>query len=205
MADGGEDRREARRLRSEQRRAEILAAAGRALDDQGFLPLPIEQIAREAGASTALIYAYFPKQVTLYNALLAHALEALAGKIARLKPGKFEEEALAAALLYFEDVADHGPLLHLLMTDAHLGGARDGDAMALRNSLWLRFLRASRAYVDLPPEERVAALAILLSIPEEVGRLAHGGEIARERARVLCGKLMLSALRGLRDEGRPRR
>ena len=205
MADGGEERRETRRLRSEQRRAEILAAAGRALDDQGFLPLPIEQIAREAGASKALVYAYFPKQVTLYNALLADALEALAGRIARLKAGKFEETAIAAALLYFDDIADRGPLLHLLMTDAHLDSARDDDAMALRNALWLRFLRASRHYVDLPPAERVASLAILLSIPEEIGRLAHGGEISRERARALCGKLVLSSLRGLRDDGPARR
>lgn len=89
----------------------------------------------------------------------------------------------------------------MLMTDAFMDGARDKRVVALRNGMWRRFLRASRVYVKLPPEERVAAMALLLAIPEETGRLAFRGELKRERARELCERLVLSALRGLRDGG----
>lgn len=198
MADDGE-RRAGRRLSSAQRREEILAAAGRALADQGFLPVPVEQIAREAGASKALVYAYFPKQVSLYNALLADALAPLAERIGKIKRANFETEAAEAMLAYFDEVADHGARLHLLFTDAHLDGVRDTAITAARDALWRRFLRASRAYVTLPPAERVAALAILLAIPEDLGRLAHRGELTRERARALCKQLVISALRGVRE------
>ncbi len=196
----GRKQESGRRLSGEQRREEILAAAARAVSDQGYLPLPVEQIAREAGASKALVYAYFPKQVALYNALLRRGLGALAEKLARIKRGGFEAQAAEASLIYFDDVAEHGAVLHLLLTDAHLTRARDADAIALRDSLWRRFLRASRAYVKLPPEERVAALAILLSIPEDLGRMAHRGDLERERARELCRQLTISSLRGLRDD-----
>lgn len=191
-----------RRLTSALRRAEILDAAGRALTDQGFLPIAMEQVAREAGVSKALIYAYFPKPAALYGALLEGALETLAAEVQAIRAKSFEAEASAAALIYFDEVAEHGARLHLLLTDAFLDGARSVDATALRDAIWLKLLRASRTYVDLPPEERVAAMAILMAIPEELGRLAHRGEIARERARALCKQLIVSSLRGLKGARR---
>jgi len=187
-----------RRLTSALRRAEILGAAGRALADQGFLPVAMEQVAREAGVSKALIYAYFPKPAALYGALLEGALGALAAQVRAIRAKSFEVEAAAAALIYFDEVAEHGARLHVLLTDVFLDGARSGDATALRDALWLKLLRASRAYVDLPARERVAAMAMLMAIPEETGRLAHRGEIARDRARALCKQLVVSSLRGLK-------
>lgn len=201
MAEKDRSQRGARRLDSARRREEILAAAGRALADQGFLPLPMEQIAREAGASKALVYVYFPKPVTLYNALLESLLTPLAARIAEIKKRAFEARAVEAALLYFDDVAEHGALIHLLLTDVFLDGARDEGGIALRDAIWRRFIRASRSYAKLPVAERVAAFAMILAIPEEMGRLAHRGELTRERARALCGQLTLSALRGVRDDG----
>lgn len=191
-----------RRLSSALRRAEILSAAGRALADQGFLPVAMEQVAREAGVSKALIYAYFPKPAALYGALLEGALDALAAQLGAIRAKSFEAEAAAAALIYFDEVAEHGARLHILLTDVFLDGARSGEATALRDVLWLKLLRASRAYVDLPPEERVAAMAMLMAIPEELGRLAHRGEITHERARTLCRQIVISSLRGLKGARR---
>jgi AcrR family transcriptional regulator len=202
MADCAGPKPMSRRLPSEERREEILAAAGRAVSDQGFLPVPFEHIAREAGASKALIYAYFPTQKALYNALLERALRPLAAALVRPLRGGFEAQAIAGALIYFDDVAAHGALLHLLFTDAYLDGARSTEATNTRNALWRRFARASRTYLDLPPGERVAAIAILLAMPEEMGRLAYRGDMARSRARELCRRLVLSSLRGLRGSRR---
>ena len=201
MARGVSSKALGRRLSSDERREEILNAAGRALSDQGFLPLPFEQIAREAGISKALIYVYFRTPTALYNALLERALQPLAAELRRKRRGGLEARLVAAAQIYFDDVATHGSLLHLLLTDVFLDGDRSARAINTRNALWRHFARASRAYVKLPPHERVAALAILLAIPEETGRLAYRGELARERARELCGRLVLSSLRGLRESG----
>jgi AcrR family transcriptional regulator len=75
-------KRPVRRIAANLRREEILAAAGRALGDQGFLSLMFEQVAREAGASKALVYAYFPSHAALYNALLGARLAELEATIA---------------------------------------------------------------------------------------------------------------------------
>lgn len=199
MADGETGAAEGRRLKGEERREAILAAAGRALADQGFLPLPYEAIAREAGISKALIYAHFATQASLYNALLEQRLGELAGELALVSRGDFETAAVGAALAYFDEAAERGPMLNVLLTDGYLDGERSAPARALRDQLWRRFVRASRAYVRLPAHERVAALAMILAIPEDLGRLVYRGEMEASRARTLCGDLVRSAVRGLRD------
>src|SRR5262245_12903715 len=143
MADGEISRAEGRRLSGGERREEILAAAGRVLADQGFLPLTFEAVAREAGVSKALIYAYFPTQGALCNGLLERALTPLAARIAGLT-GDFEAVAVEAGLAYFDQIALEGSVLHLLLTDAYLDGQREAAATAPRDALWRRFIRASR-------------------------------------------------------------
>ncbi|HEX3915782.1 MAG TPA: TetR family transcriptional regulator [Caulobacteraceae bacterium] len=186
-----------RRLAAAERQGEILDAAAALIDAQGFLPLRVPQLARAAGVSNALIYAYFPTQAALANAVLRRALTPLLERIGELQPAGFEALAVACAEAYFDAAAGHGALLHILCTDPSLDGQRDPTLLARRDAAWRRLIRASRSYVALAPRERVAALAIILSLPEETARLARRGEIARGRARTLCASLVLSALRGL--------
>lgn len=198
MAETDSERRPRRRLESAARRGEILAAAADVIAAQGFLPIPVEQVAGGAGVSKGLVYAYFPTRTALYDGVLAQSIEALAPGIDAVAPGDFETLAVACAQLYFDEVASHGALLHILFTDPALDGQRSAAALAWRNRLWRRLIRASRAYARLAPREAVGALAIILSLPEETGRLAHRGELSVERARGLCASLVLSAIRGLR-------
>ncbi len=193
-----------RRLSGDARREEILAAASDVIDAQGFLPAPVEQIARAAGASKGLVYAYFPSQAALYNALLLRAIAPMSERIARLKTKRFEGLAAACAELYFDETCRHGVLLHVLFTDHFLDGRRDEGALAARNALWRRLARAGRAYSGLTVRECVATLAIVLAIPEETGRLARRGDMAPDRARALCADLVLSAVRGVRKVAAPR-
>src|SRR5919205_3358996 len=67
-----------KRLTPDVRRAQILDAAARLVVVQGYLPLPVEQLARTAGTSKALIYTYFPTQYLLFNALLERETQSLA-------------------------------------------------------------------------------------------------------------------------------
>src|SRR5688500_13577756 len=66
-----------RRHSPEIRRAQMLDAAARMIVEQGYLPLPVEEIARQVGASKALVYAYFPTQYDLFNALLVREIDSL--------------------------------------------------------------------------------------------------------------------------------
>jgi AcrR family transcriptional regulator len=198
MARKSEPRSVGRRLSGDQRREEILAAAADVIDAQGFLPAPVEQIARAAGVSKALVYAYFPTQAALCNALLMRAMAPLAQRIAKLRGKAIEALAAGCADIYFDDTAKHGVLTHILLTDHFLDGQRDSEALKLRNAIWRRLARAARGYGGLDPRARIAALAIILAIPEEIGRLAHRGELKPDRARELCARLVLSSLRGVR-------
>src|SRR5687768_14140403 len=110
-----------KRLPPEVRKAQILDSAARLVVEQGYLPLPIEQLARAAGASKALIYAYYPTQYALFNALLGRELRSLevAGLDTASRVDDLEQAAVLCAMMYFEHVARSGPLLHILMTDLY--------------------------------------------------------------------------------------
>jgi AcrR family transcriptional regulator len=187
-----------RRIGSAERREQILDAAARVIVGRGFLPVPAEAVAREAQVSKGLVYAYFPTLHDLDNAVLVRAATALAARLDLLEMADFERWAVACAGLYFDDIAEGGALLHILYTDPVLDHRRDPAALAVRNALWRALIRTSRGYVRLSLKEAVAALGIVLSLPEETGRLAHRGELETARARDLCGQLVLSALRGLK-------
>lgn len=201
IAEHGRPLRE--RLTGDERRGEILAAAMAAVGAQGFLPIPFEQVARAADVSKALVYAHFPTQGALCNALILHELQPLAEQVSRLRSRRLEPLAAACARLYFDQIAAHGALLNTLLTDPFLDGQRDRRALALRDAILRRLLRAARRYADLPARQATAALVIILAVVEETGRLAHRGEMAPPRARELCEQLVLSALRGLRDLAGP--
>src|SRR5580704_15312621 len=113
-----------RRLSPELRRSQIMDAASRLIVAQGFLPLPIEALAKEAMASKALVYAYFPTQYALFNGLLQREMRALAlgGLETAARVNDLDQSILLCAMLYFEHVAQYGPLLHVLLTDLYMAG-----------------------------------------------------------------------------------
>src|SRR6185369_868397 len=95
------------RLAAGERRDQLLDAAERSIVEQGFLPLPLERLARRAKVSKALVYAYFPTQHDLFNALLKREIEMLfaAGLDEASRIDKLEDAAVACAMIYFEHVA----------------------------------------------------------------------------------------------------
>jgi AcrR family transcriptional regulator len=185
------------RLSGDERRGQILAAASAVIDAQGFLPISFEQVARAAGVSKALIYAYFPTQAALCHALLRRELASLAETAGKVRARRLAPLAAAYARLYFDHIAAHGVVLHTLLTDPAL--APDPEALAIRDAMLRPLLRASRGHAGLTLRQRIASLAIILAIVEETGRLAHRGEMETGRARELCERLVLSALKGLGD------
>lgn len=190
-----------KRLSPELRRSQILEAAARMVVEQGYLPLPVEQLARAAGASKALIYTYFPTQYTLFNALLDREVQSLVlgGFDTASQVEDLEHAAVLCAMLYYDHVARSGPLLHILMTDLYMKGHIEPQLNAARDEFLRRLLTLAKATLPLDEQEIYAAIEMLAAIPEEAGRLVFHGELPPTTARQLCHGLIMSGLKALRD------
>jgi AcrR family transcriptional regulator len=188
------------RLASEQRRDQLLDVAAKIVVDQGFLPLPIERLARTAHVSKALIYAYFPTQYALFNALLARELNALAqnGLNEASRGPTLEAVTLDCVMLYFDHVVQWGPLLHILLSDLYLSGHHDAAAVRRRDAVVRRVARLAHRELQLPAKEIIAVINMILAVPEEAGALAFHREVELSLAREICRRLTLSALSGLK-------
>jgi AcrR family transcriptional regulator len=188
-----------RRLPPEVRRAQILEAAAKMVVEQGYLPLPLEQLARQAGTSKALIYTYFPTQYALFNAMLEREIHSLAlgGLDTASRVDDLEQAAVLCGMLYFEHVARNGPLLNILMTDLYMAGHLDPKVMKVRDELVERLKRLARSKLPLSEREIAAALEMMAAIPDEAGRLVFHNELDQTTARRLCHGLIVSSLKAL--------
>lgn len=189
-----------KRLSPELRRGQIMDAAAKAIVAQGFLPLPIERLAKDAGASKALIYTYFPTQYDLFNTLLEREFDSLAmgGLDTAAKVEDLEQALVLCGMLYFEHVVQYGPLLHILLTDLYMIGHTSTRVTSVGESMAQNLVRSMREELSLSKKEAFAAIEMLAAIPEEAGSLAFHGDMEAVNARTLCRELVLSCLKGLR-------
>ena len=189
-----------KRLSPETRRSQILEAAARLVVEQGYLPLPVEQLARAAGASKALIYAYFPTQYALFNALLDREVQSLvlAGFDTASRVEDLDQAAVLCAMMYYEHVARSGPLLHILVTDLYMAGHIEPRLIEARDSLVQRLFKLARKSLPLDEQEIYAAIEMLAAIPQEAGRLVFHRELDPTTARQICNGLIASSLKALR-------
>jgi AcrR family transcriptional regulator len=190
----------ARRLSPELRRVEILEAAARLVVEQGYLPLALEQLARNAGVSKALIYTYFPTQYVLFNALLHRELEGLSvsGLETASRVEDLDQAAVLCAMLYFEHVARNGPLLNILLTDLYMAGHFDSQVQQARMAIMHRLKNLAEKVLSLSEQEIYAAIEMMTAIPEEAGRLVFHQELDQTTARQICHGLIVSSLKALR-------
>jgi AcrR family transcriptional regulator len=191
--------RDQKRMGAGPRRDQLMDAAARQIVVQGFLPLPMEGLARSAQVSKALIYVHFPTQYDLANAILARELDVLfaAGLDEASRGDTLEKVAVDCATIYFEHVRRWGPLLHIILSDLYMARRHDRETISRRDAVMRRLARHVRRRIRLPMDEIVAGLYIILAIPEEAGALAFLGEVDPAVARDMCRTLTLSALNGL--------
>jgi len=189
-----------RRLSPELRRSQIMDAASRLIVSQGFLPVPIETLATDAQASKALVYAYFPTQYELFNALLQREMRALAlgGLETAARVNDLDQSILLCAMLYFEHVAQYGPLLHILLTDLYMSEHVNAGVYRQIKEMTHRLWQLARQSLPLTEMEFEASLEMIAALPEEAGTLAYDHKMEAQAARELCHTLVLSSLRALR-------
>ena len=176
-------------------------AAARLIVEQGFLPLPIERLARTAGTSKALIYTYFPTQYDIFNSLLQRELTALtiAGLDTASSVKDLDQAVLLCSMLYFEHVAQSGPLLHILITDLYMSGNIDRQITRAGEVMLDRLTRTARHALSVSTKEVMAALEMIAVVPQNAGSLVFYKEIEPAVARQVCHTLVLSCLTTLRS------
>jgi AcrR family transcriptional regulator len=118
-----------KRLSGEERRAAILVSALAVFSERGYHASSIDDIAREAGVSKALIYEHFDSKQGLYAELLERhtdmLFERLATAIARAGPGSVDR--LATGLdAFYAFVEEHRVAWRLLFRET-----TDPEAVAL--------------------------------------------------------------------------
>lgn len=193
-----------KRLHPDDRKWRLLDSAAQLIVAQGFLPLNMERLAEAAGVSKALVYSYFATPYELFNALLERELTSLlqGGMTTAADVADLDQAAVLCAMLYFENVARSGPLLHILLSDRYMAGHIAAAALRARNGLRRRLTRLAAAALPLTRKEILAALEMITAIPEEAGRLVFHREIDAAIARQTCHTLVSSALRALRAADR---
>lgn len=67
--------------RSERKRRHILVSATAMFAKEGFAHAGMEQIARDAGVSTATLYAYFPSKGDLFRVVVEDAIAGIAARV----------------------------------------------------------------------------------------------------------------------------
>lgn len=184
------------RLPAAERRLILLQAAARVIEAQGFLPPAMEQVGREAGVSKALVYQYFPDAPDLCDAVLEAELDDLEAAgleaLVRLEPP--DAAACAVADAYFDHVTRRGAVLHVIYRDAFMRGRLSLRARCFRDRILGRLARRLRLAGGLNARRAVGAVSLMLTIPEEAGRLVRQGRMTEPRARLLCRELLSGAL-----------
>lgn len=84
-----------RRLRRNERREQILAAATRAFARSGFAATSLDDIAAEAGVSRVILYRHFESKTELYRAVLERERDRLAAGVGT---GAYTADAVGALL-----------------------------------------------------------------------------------------------------------
>ncbi|EGD42904.1 transcriptional regulator, TetR family [Nocardioidaceae bacterium Broad-1] len=117
--DGRSSRWDAHR---EARRAELVAAAIRAVDSAGA-EVSIADIAAEAGVSKPVLYRYFADKAELHAAVGMWAARQILDAVveAVLAPAPTRQRVEAGVAAYVETIAEH-PNVYLLLVRQHTGG-----------------------------------------------------------------------------------
>lgn len=94
--------------RSERKRRDILMAGRAVFLREGYAGAGMETVAREAGASTATLYAHFPSKSELFAAVVEDAVAELAGDVeqTRAEAGGARERLMAFATAYARFYSD---------------------------------------------------------------------------------------------------
>lgn len=196
------DRKRARRLPPQERRAQLLDVAAAILLEDGPAALTMERLAGRAGVSKGLGYAYFRDAEDVALSLWDREVSDVYRRVeeATGDAGSFEEGLRRAVRAYFDVVAERGVLLGKLQ--AHFGGARAGRRTARRVRAFLAFWsRRVQDGLGAPPPAAGTLAAMLLNAADAASRAWTGGVVEREEAERLCVAFVTAGMPAALEDG----
>ncbi len=177
----------------ERTRSAILDAAARAFARRGFAGITMDDLAKEAGYSTASLYNYFPNKDAVLNALVARSIEGLLRCVKAPLPVTLspEQRLELVALRLLEEARDHLWLMALVMSHAMASdntdpGSVTSQYMAVHDS-FMSSITALVAALDWLPNDQAERVAhhfmsgirtenflwIVNGPPDDLAPLAH--------------------------------
>jgi AcrR family transcriptional regulator len=193
------------RKRASDRVSEMLDIVEARLNAERTATVSMKDIGDAAGASRALVYAYFPDQFRLLDAVLARHVEALsaAGLSRAAAEGSLTDRARAAAAIYLRHVVQSGFALEIVLREAAIARQLNGEATAFRGRIYRRLANQARRELRMPAHEALALIQLLVVIPEEAGKLVISGSLTLDEAQALCERLLHSSIESLRPSPAP--
>ena len=187
------------RMSAEDRRDQIIKIADALIGELGYLPLPIGELSQRAGISRALIYARFASQQDLVNTVLKVHFDALDtnGLFKAAANLQSWEDIHEVASIYLKHVAKAGPALHVGFREPFMKGQIDPQLRAQRDRTFRAIARITRQHLRFGIGDTIAAVQMLLTIPEEVGRIIFEKELGLEEGLQLSRRLLNSSIEAL--------
>lgn len=181
------------RLAPEIRRDQILDHAGRIIASEGLNGVSMERIAREAGISKALIYAYFSNQTELLKDLLHRDLERIQGDqmAAATSARTFAELVRNTTHVALLEAERRGGLISLLLAEPSLDTVRTH-----RHASNVRYLArriAEEFAVTMP--DALALTDIGLGLTMAAGDLIRKSGARREDIEDMTVSMIIGAVR----------
>src|SRR6478672_9208317 len=119
-----------RRLRADERRAQVMETAGRLFGERGYGGVTLDEVAAAAGVTKPVLYRHFPSKKALYLALLERHRADLPRFFERVPTDLGFEERIEAILeTWFAYVEEHGYAWRMLFRDS--GGGDEIRAFRL--------------------------------------------------------------------------
>ena len=157
----------------------IVDAADTVFHQKGAMPLPLNDVASLAGVSRSLIYAHYPSQHELINAVVRRHMRQL--NVSELM--LFSHNEHLTVILdqvcegLFRHFVEHGTILfQATQDDFMLDDIEPVLVKESRRSL-LRLSRIVRRSLDLSPRSALATVLIFAAIPEESAKLVRSGSV----------------------------
>ncbi len=181
-----------RRLDPDQRRQEILRAASRAFTARPYPEVQIGEIAREAGASRALVNHYFGDKRELFLALVAAIVDRTPA-VVRTDLELSGEALVAANTAAWLDAAEAGRETFLMLTEMGPVG-RDPELEALLDRLRDRIAERMLANHLGPDEATPAARATMRATLGMIERAARDWLTGKGGDRVETEAMVVAAI-----------
>ena len=190
-----------RRLAPEERVEEILNCAGQMIMDGGLTEISMERLGRDAGASKALIYNYFPNMTDLLRALLEREIVHLRQKSVRVieSAGDFRDIIYKTTRMYVEHIAERGTLLQRLWQEPAVARAVAETNLHSKDEATRYFVKQVRKEYGLPLHVAISAVQMQMAMTEAAAQNIGNSPGQIDLATDICVRLLLGGLDALAE------